>query len=704
MSPRVRRIRQAFVASTTLRLMAQQLIQDRSPAGYAGVEAYARTHAKEDAGALAWLVVGYAHVLDHDCTKAIDPLNRAKPLAGDLGDYVTYYLGTCYLQTGHQAEGLAALANFSLTNPDSLLIRDAHLTYASALLSEGQAAEAAELLEKDRLPARSDIEFALGRAYSTLGQTAKAADALANVYYNMPTAAEADAAFAELKRVPSAPPATPAQRKTRADLLMKAKRYNDAVEDYRELASHASPEGRPAAELALADALYRSGRNREAKAELTALAGATPEQNAQRLYILGEVAWGSDENETFYRTVDELRQTAPTSSWLDQALLLMANLHLVHHEYDQALDAFRESQQRFPTGSRASYAHWKAAWLTLRFGRNEEAKKQFDEQIAAYPAGNETSAALYWRARLAEEDNQPGMARAYYQKLSDRYRNYYYAELGRERLQKLPEVSDAPGQYALLDHIPPLEHGDKVTLSEPPADDLHLQKAELLGNGGLVDFAVRELQAAASTDGGNWGPAETAQLYIDTGHYDRAIEVMKRSVPSYFAVDIPTLPRAYWEALFPRPYWSDLKRFSLANGLDPYLVASLIRQESEFNPLAVSRANAVGLMQLLPKTGKVVAHQASLKHYNPTQLFTPAVNLQLGTRYFRGMVDKFGGSFEHALAAYNAGSDRVEDWMGQGKYRDAPEFVESIPFTETREYVQAILRNANVYKQLYGAP
>ena len=707
MSPRVRRIRQAFVASTTLRPMAQQLIQDRSPAGYAGVESYARAHAKEDAGALAWLVVGYAHILDHECAQAIDPLNRAKPLAGDLGDYVAYYLGTCYLQTGHQAEGLAALANFSTTYPDSLLIRDTHLTYASALLSEGraaEAAEAAELLEKDRLPARSDIEFALGRTYATLGQTTKAADALANVYYNMPTAAEADAAYTELKRLPSAPPPTPSQLKTRADLLMKAKRYNDAVDEYRELAIHANPEARPAAELALADALYRSGQNREAEAELITLPGATADQNAQRLFILEEVAWASNENETFYRTVDELRQTGPTSPWLEQALLSVANLHLVHHEYDQALDAFRELQQRFPTGSRASYAHWKAAWLTLRFGRNEDAKKQFDEQIGMYPAGNETSAALYWRARLAEEDNQPAMARAYYQKLSDRYRNYYYAELGRERLQKLPQVADPPGQYALLDHIPPLEHGDKVTLSEPPSDDLHLQKAELLGNGGLVDFAVRELQAAASADGGNWGPAETAQLYTDTGHYDRAIEVMKHSVPSYFAVDIPTLPRAYWDALFPRPYWSDLKRFSLSNGLDPYLVASLIRQESEFNPLAVSRANAVGLMQLLPKTGKVVAHQESLKHYNATELFTPAVNLQLGTRYFRGMVDKFGGSFEHALAAYNAGSDRVEEWMGQGPYRDSPEFVESIPFTETREYVQAILRNAAVYKQLYGAP
>ena len=704
MSPRVRRIRQAFVASTTLRPMAQQLIQDRTPAGYSGVEAYARAHSKEDAGALAWLVVGYAHLLDHDGAKAIDPLNRAKPFAGDLGDYVAYYLGTCYLQTGHQAEGLAALANFDTTYPDSLLIRDAHLSYATALLSEGRAAEAVGLLEKDRLPARSDFEFALGRTYAVLGQTEKAAEALANVYYNMPTAAEADAAYTELKRLPSAPPPTPAQLKTRADLLMKAKRYNDAVDEYRELASHATPELRPAAELAFADAMHRSGRNREAKTELADLPGATADQNAQRLYILGEIAWASNDNDEFYRTVNELRQAAPTSTWLEQALLSVANLHLVHHEYDQALDAFRELQQRFPTGSRASYAHWKAAWLTLRFGRNQEAKKQFDEQIGMYPSGNETSAALYWRARLAEEDNQPGMARAYYQKLSDRFRNYYYAELGRERLQKLPQVPDPPGEYPLLDHIPPLEHGDKVTLSELPTDDLHLQKAELLGNGGLVDFAVRELLAAASADGGNWGAAETAQLYIDTGHYDRAIEVMKHSVPSYFAVDIPTLPRAYWEALFPRPYWADLKRFSLANGLDPYLVASLIRQESEFNPLAVSRANALGLMQLLPKTGKVVAHQVSLKHYTPAQLFVPPVNLQLGTRYFRGMVDKFGGSFQHALAAYNAGSDRVEEWMGQGPYRDSPEFVESIPFTETREYVQAIMRNAAVYKQLYGAP
>jgi soluble lytic murein transglycosylase len=548
------------------------------------------------------------------------------------------------------------------------------------------------------------LEFALGRAYAASGQNAKAGETLGNVYYNMPTSAEADAAYAEMKKLSILKLATETQLKTRADLLLKGRRYSDAADTYRELLAVASPANRPAAQVALADALHRSGRNGDAKQQLASLAGVGGEVNAQRLYILGEVQWASNDNDGFYRTVNELRQSAPASTWLEQALLLAANLHLVHHEYDQALDAYREIHQRFPSGPRASYAHWKAAWLTLRQGRNDEAKKAFEEQVALYPSGAETPAALYWRARLAEEDNQPGMARALYEKLSERYLNYYYAELGRQRLKKLPAASTPPEHFPLLDHVPALDSSGKVTLSDPPAEDLHLQKAALLGNGGLVDFAVRELQAAASADGGNWAAGETAQLYLETGHYDRAIEVMKHSAPNYFALDIPDLPRSYWEALFPKPYWADLKRFAAANELDPYLVASLIRQESEFNPNAVSRANAVGLMQLLPKTGKGVAKQVKLKRYNPSQLYTPAVNLQLGTRYFRGMVDKFGGSFEYALAAYNAGSDRVEEWLGQGKYRDPQEFVESIPFTETREYVQAILRNASVYKQLYGTP
>src|SRR5215469_14604189 len=162
-SPRVQRIHQAFVASASLKPMAQQLLQDRTPAGYAGVEAYARRHAKEDAGALAWLVVGYAHFLDHDYGKAIDPLNRAKPHAGDIGDYVVFYLADSYLQSGHTAEAIAGLSTFEKNYPSSLLVRDARLLYANALAADNRPKEAVALLEDIREPVRSDVELALGR-------------------------------------------------------------------------------------------------------------------------------------------------------------------------------------------------------------------------------------------------------------------------------------------------------------------------------------------------------------------------------------------------------------------------------------------------------------------------------------------------------------------------------------------------------------
>ena len=785
-SPRVRRVRRAFVASTSLRPMAQQLLLDRTPVAYAGVEGYARSHAKEDAGALAWLVVGYARTLDHDYAKAIVPFSRAKSGASELGDYVAYYLGDAYQRTGHNAEALATLADFANTFPDSLLIRDTHLVYANALFDEGRASDAAALLEKDRLPVRSDFELAIGRAYENAGDKEKAGAAFRNLYFNFPNSFEAEMAGTELRKLGIS--GSVAERRTRADLLFKAKHYSEAAHEYRDLVAEVSAADRAAVQLALASALDKNSGDKEARQILTSMGPQTGDAEAERLYLLSETEHTSNDEEAVQRTLNELRQFGPTSPWLEKALLSAGNMYLLKRDYDHAIDYFRELQQRFPTGTRASYAHWKAAWLTFRQGRTAQALQAFEEQIALYPDSAEIPAALYWRARVAEEQNDPAMARAFYQKLSDRFHNYYYAELARQRLKTLPRVEagaqavqpailaakgdaikpetskpdaskedppkqkedppkqdvadvakddltnedltkkdvakqdppkedapkdlakaddlkkDDPTYYALLDRVASLSSKGKITASEPPDDNLRVERARLLSNGALADMAVRELQAAASQEGGAWAPPEMARVYQDGGRYDRAIEIMKRSTPNYFAVDIPDLPRPYWEALFPKAYWSDLRKYSVANGLDPYLVASLIRQESEFNALALSRVSAVGLMQLMPKTGKTVAKQVKLKGYNNGQLFTPAINLQLGTHYFKEMVNKYNGQFEYALAAYNAGTDRVGDWLGQGHYRDAQEFVESIPFTETREYVQAILRNANVYRKLYGTP
>jgi soluble lytic murein transglycosylase len=334
--------------------------------------------------------------------------------------------------------------------------------------------------------------------------------------------------------------------------------------------------------------------------------------------------------------------------------------------------------------------------LNYRLGNKEEAARLFDEQLELYPASSEVPAAIYWRGRLAEEEGNKAQARAYYTKLTENFRFYYYANLARNRLGRL-ETNEV-GDPAVLGALP--RPAAPPATWDPPEDNLRLQKARLLANGALYDFAVQELQAATAGSP-PWLAKALAELYDDSGSYIRAIESLKRAVPGYFSVELDQIPRPVWEGLFPRAYWEDLKKNALANHLDPYLVASLIRQESEFNPSAVSRANAMGLMQLLPGVGRGLAKEMKIRNFSSDELLVAGTNLQLGTRYFKRMVDHYGGQVEYALAAYNAGEDRVDEWRRNGKFRDVDEFVESIPFTETREYVQAIMRNTSLYKMLY---
>ncbi len=701
---RLRRIKKAFVASNDLKPMARQLLESRTPAAYAGVESYARKHGADDAGALANLALGYAHILDHDAAQAVPPLMRAREHAGDLADYVTYFLGDAQQAAGQSAEALLTLRDFSTKYPDSVFVRNAGIVAANASLATGDAARAISLLEKYRLPTQADVELSLAKAQLRAGDTDKAADTLRHLYYSMPLAPEADQADSLLRSSAGGLGGNFALQKTRADLFAKAARYRDAAKEYRDLLDLAAPGDRDSVQVALAGALHRGGDDRQARSILERMTPSAPEINAERLFYLCEIARADNEDDRVVSLLGQLRQAASSSSWLEQALLSTGNFYLLRADYDHAIDAYRELRERFPQGKYAAYAHWKVAWLSLRQGRNDEARRGFEEQIVLYPASPQVPAAMYWRARLAQDDERDSAkARLYYAKLESRFRNYYYAELARARLGGLRLASESVAE-PLLEKIPPAEM-PAASSAEPPADNLRLQKARLLQNGGMTDLAVRELRAAAAEENDStWVTSEIARLYRDNGEYYRALEVLKRAVPSYFSLDLASLPRAYWEDLFPRPYWTDLKRYSVLNGLDPFLVASLIRQESEFNPGAVSHANAIGLMQLLPATGKKVAKQLRVRKFSKERLLLPEINLQLGTRFFRDMVDQYNGRLEYALAAYNAGTDRVDAWLAAGKFRDPEEFVESIPFTETREYVQAILRNAMVYKRLYGQP
>ncbi|MGZ4788142.1 MAG: transglycosylase SLT domain-containing protein [Terriglobales bacterium] len=697
---RMKRMNRAFVASSTLKPMAKQLLEDRTKPAYAGVQAYAAKHTGTDEGAMANLVLAYAHILDREYAQALPYLKKAQPKSGELGDYVAYFTALAESGEGNYQDLTTALKGFHEQYPESIFARDAAAMLVNALLAQDQPREALAVAAKYRYPPRSDMELAIGRAYEKTGDLQNATEALRRVYFAMPLSDEASAAGADLNSI-GGMNASFAERKARADLLSQGKRYRDAAREYNDLLSLApTPQQRDSVQVAMAIAESRSGDNRRARQTLEALQ-VSGEANAQRLYFLADIARDDNDDNRFLDLLGQMRQSAPSSGYFEQTLLTAGNMYLLKKDYDHAIDFYRELDQRFPIGRLGHYAHWKASWLSLRQGRIDDAKQGFEEQISKYPDSAEIPAALYWRGRLAEDAHAVSVARAYYRKIIDRFPNYYYADRSRERLALLGAGTVA--EEALLDHIPPV-NAPKAQFEDAPDDNLRAQKAHLLENCGLFDYAVKELQKAAPKEGPDWTAAEIARLYQESGGYHRALNYMKRTVPTYFSLDYNALPRFYWEALFPRPFWTDLKRYSSANDLDPYLVASLIRQESEFNPGAISRANALGLMQVMPGTGKKLAKEVKLKRFRPEQLLVPTTNIQLGTRYFKELMDQFNGHPEYALAAYNAGSERVQAWLSDGNFRDPQEFVESIPFTETREYVQAIMRNASVYRKLYPTP
>jgi soluble lytic murein transglycosylase len=335
--------------------------------------------------------------------------------------------------------------------------------------------------------------------------------------------------------------------------------------------------------------------------------------------------------------------------------------------------------------------------MNYRIRNYGEAARMMDEQIELYRGGIEVPAALYWRGRILEdEEHNFAQAANYYRTLSETYTNFYYAILARQRLTVLGTVNAATPAPA-LSAVHPAEVPDLT--EELPENDPHLIKSRLLANASLNEYIGPEIQASPTS--AEWGALAQAEIYASYGEYTRALQSMKHSGLAYFALPMDEVPETYWHLLFPKPYWPALVEDAQRDGLDPYLVASLIRQESEFNAGAVSRANAYGLMQLLPSVGKSMAKKQGIRRFTAVDLLNPETNLALGTSNLKQVLDRFGGQAEYALAAYNAGDVPVRQWLSSNDYKDVPEFVESIPYTETREYVQAILRNREMYRALY---
>jgi soluble lytic murein transglycosylase len=686
------------MASAQLRPMAQQLAATRSGAAYAGVASYAQNHPGEGAAA-AYLALGHAYMQDHRYAEASSNFIRAKSAGEALADYADYLGAQTAIQAGRGGDAYALLDHFADRYPDSIFVATVPVLLANAHLQQSDARGALSVLAplaNSPESQQADFRYTLGRAYQLLGDTAHASPLFRTIYATQPFTFEASQAATQLQAM--GVPLSAGERKTHADALFNAKRYGEASAEYNAIGrnnSQLNAADRDA--LSIYSAVCELKLKNISRYEIERLPNTGDDTAALKLYMLAEISRNEDDRAGHDALIQQMVGRYSTSRWLEEALYSGGNMYLLKHDAGQTIYHYSTLVRLFPNSTYAPSAHWRAAWMNYRTRNYAEAARLMDEQIVRYPGGTEIPSALYWRGRIYEdEEHNFAQATNYYRKLVEIYPDYYYANLARQRIAILGTqqvVAPAPALNAANKGAAPELTG------ELPENDIHLIKARLLANAALNEYIGPEIRSSPTS--GEWGTLAQAEIYVSYGEITRALQFMKHSGISFFSLPMNQVPAVYWQLLFPQPYWKELVANAGANGLDPYLVASLIRQESEFNAGAVSPANAYGLMQLLPSVGKAMAKKHGIRHFDPSQLLNPSINLELGTTNLKQVLDRFGGQVEYTLAAYNAGDTPVRQWLSSNDYKDVPEFVESIPYSETREYVQAIMRNREMYRALY---
>ncbi|HJS73745.1 MAG TPA: transglycosylase SLT domain-containing protein [Vicinamibacteria bacterium] len=638
--------------------------------------------------------------------EAID-LFRAPAIAATELEGYALYLAALELATKRPDEALALLRRVESEHGDIAVLDEVRLVLARLLRQSGDREASGAAL---RVVAKSDDPRLIGEALDALGSLLyeekkypEAALVLETLYYEHPRHPRASGAGRQLNLVRAKlPPVDPLRLFTlglhRAELLMAEERYADASEALSSLIARGSRTAAVADEelvrLKLGVAQYH--RRQLAAASATLKKIHREDLAPEALFYLAETARRLRQKTVWLTRAAELCEKYPKSPWSEEILFSLARRLDDDDERPSALGYYRRMLAEFPTGKHVLDARWRVLWEDFRAGRYADAAFGWEETARERPGSEESSKFLYWAGRSYQEAGRFDRAEPLYRQVLLGYQNTYY---GRRALEHLSEIHDQRSSLAAIEAA-----RSGIDLSEALSVervDLQTRIAQLYV-AGLEKEALRELaRAVRGKRDDSAFLAMTAWIHADRRRNLDAFRTIREAFPFHVSATGDLLPRPIWELFYPLGYWEPIERYSVERGLDPYLVAALIRQESTFNPRVRSHAGARGLMQILPSTGKLLARQERLR-YDVSDLYDPEINIRYGTRYLKDVLGSFGGRVDYALASYNAGPHRVRRWTGMDLTIPPEVFIEEIPFDETRNYVKLVLRNEMLYRRLYG--
>lgn len=669
---------------------------------YEKLSAFAAKNTTNVWGARAALALGYD---DYNKNRTGQGLGWFLKAQNDtvLREYALYWTAQAKRVLKRPAEAYTDLKAIGADYPNTAMREQLIEAFVPTAVETGHTQEAIDALNAYSVTnSKPALLLERAHAYQAAHQLPKAAKDYQALYYKFPLSEEAKAAGAalpgiskELGKEYSYPGVE--MQELRAQAFYDAKKWRDARVEYEKLLTMLKEPANPARQLAQLRAAESRVELKGSSTLLSSLATPDPEVDAERRYALSQAYRSAKKSGEMLSTIDQLVQKYPQSKWTEEALFAEGNYYWVELDRTKAASYYQRIVEEFPAGKNAFNAEWRVAWVAF-LNRQPDAGDKFAAFLKKYPVSANAVDAVYWLGRVAEREGNPAHARSYYEKAVERYPQTYFGHAAAARLAKLgPGVEDPAEILATIPPPPSLRPFDEPI---PPAAADRWARAQALRTIAFDASAELELKNAYFATSSPRFLVEAAQAAFDQGHYATGMAYGRIVVPSFDSRKISEVPIEVWKVLYPLPYEAALRREAARNAFDPMFAAGLIRQESTFQADIVSYANAIGLMQVLPKTGKILAKQLKVK-YSKNLLFQPDYNLQLGMLYIANLV-KLTGAPEYAAAAYNAGEDRIALWKAERPYEEIPELVESIPFTQTREYVQIVLRNAEVYRAIYG--
>jgi soluble lytic murein transglycosylase len=656
--------------------------------------------ATDDEQVLA-LAEGVRLIQAGDAGRGLALVTSARLADSPLADYARYYAAVAQLDLSRFAEAHDALTALLARAPRGALLELSALALADAGLALGNADRAeAELQALSRRPVgRGDLVFArLGAVEESAGHRDHALEAYREVRYRFPVSVHAAAAQQAILRLdPGAGVGSFPRERARAEMLFAARQWADARDAFALLAGHARGDDKDAIALRLAECDHYLQRHRAARDGLRPYLQGSPWEAEARYFHLASIRALGD-RETFVRLARALAADHPDSDWTAEALNALASHYAALDRHDDADRVYRDLSRLFPRHRHAERAAWKVGWQAYRKGQFADTVRFFERAAATFPRADYRPAWLYWSGRARDRLGEPAMAAARYRLVVADYQNSYYGRLA-SRLLKPPAETPPPSTRT-------------AAASTPRAPVPTATTIRALTSAGLYADAIGEVEHAQRV----YGDSTMLQATLAWLRHTQAvglrgderfsglrggITLMRRAYPQFLAAGGENMPPGVLRIIFPLDYWPLISRHAAAHGLDPFLMAALMAQESTFTPEIRSAANAYGLMQVIPATGRSVARKIGIRPFSTGMLTQPETNVRIGMQYFKDLMNQFGRS-HLALAGYNAGPHRVVRWLADAAGLAEDEFIESIPFSETQGYVKRVLGTAEDYRRLYG--